>query len=303
MTNNSSPFDLTIQRCGPIAAQALAISGPGEVVAVFENSFYLRHQNIFLCIGGSDFTEGPLNVVSSAADGTNWKACGLKVETKSFTHNNQLRIGPQFKFDLSHAGLWHPCQATEMASSLEVLEVVSRYFESNGPTDGLAPVVFGAAEPPLVHARHLIENMSVWLHNSLQQNGPSVAVPAVKDILGLGPGLTPSGDDFIGAMMITLHTCKELNSLNALCAAVNTHTTTHTNPISAQHLSAASQGLGSAAFHNVLLALCTEDNKRLIRSLNKLTSIGHTSGWDALAGLYTTLKVWHDARRSRPIAA
>ena len=86
----------------------------------------------------------------------------------------------------------------------------------------------------------------------------------------------------------------DLNETQTVLAkGVLEHAPTCTNPISAQHLCAATEGLGSISLHHLFKAL--HAGKDQAQALKDLTAIGHTSGWDALAGVYTTLNIWLDA--------
>lgn len=303
MISNSDPFSLTLLRYGPLAAQALTTATRGEIIAVFRSCFYANLKGRFVCIGNVDFMDGPLNVVSSAPAETNWAACGLKIGDKAVLQNNRLSMGAQLMFDLRDATLWQPASIPGPIDMPAAIHTLQAFYLSNRPTEGLAPVVFGARDAELKQARQPLNALSGWLENNLCPSNPVTNCVPIEDLLGLGPGLTPSGDDFIGAMMITLNTLNERTPLSSLANTVISASGDHTNPISAQHLFAASQGLGSAAFHAVLTALGSTDRNQQTGALTKLISIGHTSGWDALAGLYMTLKIWHDARRSNPIAA
>ena len=73
----------------------------------------------------------------------------------------------------------------------------------------------------------------------------------------------------------------------AVPAAVST-----SNKISAAHLAAAAEGQGSAAVHrlvnDVLAGNCAEIDARMAA----VGRIGHTSGWDTLAGIVAVLRAW-----------
>ena len=60
--------------------------------------------------------------------------------------------------------------------------------------------------------------------------------------------------------------------------------------LSVAHLSAAAAGRGSAALHAALNALVTGRADDLPAELERIEEIGHTSGWDALAGAVTALR-------------
>jgi len=264
MTNNTNPFALTFLRLGPVAGRALNDEVRGTVVAVFDRFFYLELASTYVCVGNSDFSNGPLNIVSSAPSQTNWIASGLRVGDSASVTNSHLKVGTNISFGFGDVQIWTPAPALISPVLITSIEL----FYAATPSQNCLPE----------QASPLIEALSKWLKNS----NPEVPAP-IKNLLGMGPGLTPSCDDFIGAMLITLYHLKQKDTQTQLANAVVELAPACTNPISAQHLYAAIEGLGSDAFHQVLQG----DTP----ALGTLTSIGHSSGWDALAGLYMTLKV------------
>ena len=50
-----------------------------------------------------------------------------------------------------------------------------------------------------------MDAMGAWLATTLDARHAALPIPAeAAALIGLGPGLTPSGDDFIGGMLIAL---------------------------------------------------------------------------------------------------
>jgi hypothetical protein len=119
----------------------------------------------------------------------------------------------------------------------------------------------------------------------------------VERLLGLGPGLTPSGDDLIGGALVALHALGYPELADRLAVALLPAARERTNAISLAHLAAAADGEGSAALHEALGALSAPGTPGLGERLRAVDAIGHSSGWDALAG--ATLVAAVVARRGR----
>lgn len=96
-------------------------------------------------------------------------------------------------------------------------------------------------------------------------------------LIGLGPGLTPAGDDFVGGAMIALRAWGHGALANRIAAWALPLARERTNRISRAHLECAAQGEGHAALHDWLDGFGDE-------ALERLSRIGHTSGLDAAAG-------------------
>jgi hypothetical protein len=108
------------------------------------------------------------------------------------------------------------------------------------------------------------------------------------ELMGLGPGLTPAGDDFVGGAMIALRCFGDAALADRIAAWALPLARTNTNRISRAHLECAAAGEGHEALHDLL---CSFEEKHLER----LARIGHTSGLDAAAGALLALKVYRGA--------
>lgn len=111
--------------------------------------------------------------------------------------------------------------------------------------------------------------------------------------VGLGQGLTPSGDDMLLGVLAALHryhpTC-----ISLLCQAI--HPLLHrTNEISASYLDLAMKGYVATPVLDVLhhLGQNWEAPKQV------LLSVGHSSGSDILYGILTTVKELRDKEKGR----
>ena len=101
-------------------------------------------------------------------------------------------------------------------------------------------------------------------------------------LIGLGPGLTPAGDDFVGGAMIALRAFGNAPLADRIASWALPLARKRTNRISRAHLECAARGEGHEALHDLL---CTFEEKHLER----LARIGHTSGLDAAAGALLAL--------------
>lgn len=106
-------------------------------------------------------------------------------------------------------------------------------------------------------------------------------------LIGLGAGLTPAGDDFVGGAMIALRAAGELALAERIAAWALSLAETNTNRISRAHLACAAQGEGHEALHALLAS--SGRSARFEQSLARLAGIGHTSGLDAAAGALLAL--------------
>ena len=117
-------------------------------------------------------------------------------------------------------------------------------------------------------------------------------------LAGLGPGLTPAGDDFIlGATLATwlIYPNKRAQPLVALAVA---NAIPRTALLSAAWIKAAGHGEAGRRWHDLFDALSGKSKAKFEESLVDLASVGHTSGSDALAGFLSVIEVFGESGNS-----
>ena len=228
---------------GRFAREALA-TGPGEVCATFRRSFYLRFPGErYACVGDASLGRGPLNVLVS-----------------------ELRLadlGAEISVSTQGAALWQPERVAPTMPEVRPDDV---------PGEGFGCLLVGAHNPLAVHAQPALEALDEWLvGNALRGEAEA--------LIGLGPGLTPSGDDYLGGMLIALRLLARDGQADSLWRWLQPRLAARTSALSAAHLAAAAAGEGHEALHEALYGDAT-----------RLGMVGHCSGWDALAGAGAALR-------------
>jgi hypothetical protein len=132
---------------------------------------------------------------------------------------------------------------------------------------------------------------------------PAFEAAALR-ILGLGPGLTPSGDDFLGALLFTLRHAPVpawRGRMAAVHARLLASAATATNPISAALLQDLLRGRSYRALHELLQALHGGHAAEVLHAAQALLSVGASSGADMLAGVLLALQPFdHPTPISKP---
>jgi Protein of unknown function (DUF2877) len=114
-------------------------------------------------------------------------------------------------------------------------------------------------------------------------------VRAATLLVGLGPGLTPSGDDFLGGLFLSLSALGQTELRDGLWDALAPEMDLLTTGLSGAHVAAAADGLASDQVHKALNAILANDAAELPAHIAILRGIGHCSGCDTLAGIMTGL--------------
>ena len=298
-------FHYPARLSGSAASRVLARARKGTVAAVFKSAFYLETDAGWLCIGGAALAPSSLNLVMNAPAGVDWSASGVQRDAAVRLSENVIRIGNRFSFDVSDVTEWFPDPLPEEWDVIDLergLQTLRELAIHRIPEQGLGrfviPDVEAAGEGTLVRAAQLpIAEARRWLTSAVGGIATNLSDSAWIDrLVGLGPGLTPSGDDFVAGMMIALHALGETEVCRRLWAQSQPYVEAATNPISYAHLHAASHGEGSEATHRILNAIVAGSPFAIREHLNGIDRIGHSSGWDGLAGLVLVLDGWLRAR-------
>ena len=278
----------TVSACGNQVRQDRET---GHVAAVFDHSFYVVTGGAWMCLGTDAMQLGPLNVRPTAPATTVLPASGLRTGDRIIASAGRLHVRGKFVFDFRDATTWSPPPPPRWTA-----ETLAR---------GLAAIARGMipAEAITALAREPIARLSEILAAAMSADQSlSPDTPRwVSRLVGLGPGLTPSGDDFLGGMMIALGLLDRPALMSQFSTVVLHAAGRNTHPISRAHLAAAATCAGSAALHGTLNHVLAGGAGSFAGHLAEVDRIGHSSGWDALAGATTALRARLRAER-RPVS-
>jgi Protein of unknown function (DUF2877) len=130
------------------------------------------------------------------------------------------------------------------------------------------------------------------LRRALEQNHLRGFETAALRVLGLGVGLTPSGDDFLGGICFALkHAPRQAWQARfpAVLTRIRAAAATSTNVISAALLDDLIDGSSYRAAHELLAALQGNAAPRIEAAARSLMGVGASSGADMLAGILIAL--------------
>jgi hypothetical protein len=311
LIDHTDPFELPIQLAGSVASRILDNVRRGRVVALFDSSFYIETEDGLVCVGNQNLAPCPLNLVTTAPPGTNWPASGMQLEQNVNISSKAINVGNRFTFPVSGMRNWSPAlvppwRIADLEYGLECFGKACRnYAELDGlgflPVAGCLPEqtfdTHGAAQRPIAVLRE-------WLTSLFRNpdNNIRLDLDAVKPLMGLGPGLTPSGDDFIGGVMLALNTMHEDKTCRLLWESIGRTIEEVTNPISYAHLKAASQEGGNSIIHLCLAAILQGSPATIQNCLPGIDQVGHTSGWDIMAGSMLAFESWLEAQSPQALS-
>jgi hypothetical protein len=274
---------------GSRAADTLRAHDRGGVLAVFQRSFYVRFGDDLVCFGQLGLRAGPLNALCE--ESVAWAARGLAPNVDVVPDGLSLHIDGRFRIDFEGAQVWtrpagpRGVDAGVLRAGLARLaaSVAARAPGGYGPLLGVPDGTSRAGNDRLLEASApTIAALRAWLATSLSSR--EEPVPDVEALIGLGGGLTPSGDDYLCGVMAALNFFGHGAIASRLADAVLPRAAHATNLVSHAYLRCASTGEASIVLFDVLACLLQPGQPSLDACLDAVDAVGHTSGWDCLAG-------------------
>lgn len=239
-------------------ARAVLGSGEARVIAVFERSAYVETPAGLACLGAVG--NGPLNAHCELPSG-------------------RIVVGDRIAVDIKGASAWRLRAAPpwEPIAAARALGAMAAKAQRRLPPEGFGCVIDDTSQHPSA-----INAFAHWLADP--KGHPD---ELARGLIGLGPGLTPSGDDLIGGALCALHAAGRKEVAKRLSDWALPLARTATNRISNAHLACAAEGECGEAVNDAIVALLSGN----VPDLDRIDAIGHTSGWDALAGVFLALSV------------
>ncbi len=223
---------------------------------------------------------------------------------------HSFKIGKDLAIDLDRAVEWTPnsLEQCEIGPLVRVNDLVRRLLKTIAPDisdDGPGQVILSLSS--ILNGRdEATFSPESWQHQILSpvfglmkhclDDGLSEIETRGRELIGLGPGLTPCGDDFLGGLFFGAHWLQEaypgkLRSDTQSISNLIQWARNRTHPISHAVLGDLAIGEGPEPLHTLLRLLLKggDLDGRTIDAVRCLLKIGHTTGPYMLAGLLTCL--------------
>ena len=216
------------------------------------------------------------------------------LQFESFPLTVQLRGARQWRCELSslEADLKKPATADAWGIVWDALNRRQRHLHA----DIIADDLLRSNEPGKASlSRKAGKAMRELLY--VTRKCDATATSAVKALIGLGSGLTPSGDDLLVGYMTGLWcTARDRNERTQFISSLGKtiiRLSVQTNDISRPYLYYAAQGQVSSHLVDLAEAISQgESRNRLLDIAEAAMSVGHTSGMEAVTGLLVGLGAW-----------
>ncbi|MEZ4771405.1 MAG: DUF2877 domain-containing protein [Caldilineales bacterium] len=242
--------------------------------------------------------DGPLNVVLNRSE----PFSVIEIGDPVICDSRGLLVGRGWRIDLSMAKSWDPMPRynrlaawpyvvrNNIAWMSGAVAPQSPLVESPGQ-DTVLTGAFGSRPSGAVMQGRAREAIHALL--TAHRRGDIYRIKtAARRLAGLGPGLTPAGDDWMAGWLVGLRIGHIIDDANhqkripiaTVGKAVLQGASHQTTELSLAFLAAAADGALPRAWHLLIDALSSADRVPLHNATGQILSIGATSGSDMLAG-------------------
>jgi len=295
----------TVASLGSAAASVLLSRRilEGRIHSVFRSALNLVADQDLVSIVPYDSQRGPLNLVLSFRNPVHdLTLLGLRPGDGFETSNSALTFDERVCFSFESAKVYTcpdrvPARLLDPEAIAENLKLAVKIGLERGSREGIGALlgsllpevddVSGAS--PNVYAKVARIQFQKLLRALMSQKEPDVT-ESVRNLIGLGPGLTPSADDALAGFSIMLGIySRSSGRLARQCEVfrmqLNREVVGRTSRISEAFLRQAANGQGGEAVVDLCVSLLSGDGPAISRATERTLSIGSSSGTDTLVGV------------------
>lgn len=279
-------------------------TGPVAVAAGTRGAVHSVHGRVVnLCVG-----DGLIALAHESLDDAPWT---VRLHAADWSALSGARVGDDVRMtrnalSLSGGALVRVLLAPDGARSLTPdagvpVGLPAALAVLDGVPSPAASTPFGAlaADALSVGIRRLTRTARALLDG--EPDAAEATTAAALRLLGLGEGLTPSGDDVLsGLAFVAAHPGFGLTALRHPLRLVAESAEQRTTLLSAVTLRAALEGRARARLHDLVGAIIAGDERAMHRAAAHTAEIGHTSGYDLLTGIRLGVVLALDIPRPSP---
>ena len=291
---------------GATAAQLLTRDGViGKIDGVFDRTVnILTRDNEILTLARIDVGNSPVTIILNLPPDVGITSFDIDNEAEVVKSGSSVYVlGSDVIINLRGATLWRierpikiKLTVIEICRNCDIAKNVGvKYGKHGGLADIMAyydeivkgDTVNGQELNPF--SRHALPRIIALIKAVPDRNIDAVA-NAVKGLIGLGHGLTPSGDDVLAGFMISLLLVTEafdgeIAHAREINQTIISMVDGQTTFLSEKSLEYAAQGESPELVYNLLLAIVTGTEEQVESATLALLEVGHFSGTDMLFGI------------------
>ncbi|MNO42581.1 hypothetical protein D3C76_327740 [compost metagenome] len=227
-------------------------------------------------------------------DLVSFEEADIKVNDIISSNHSVLSIANKMSITMNGIKKWN-CELPKYPSEADVLimnvSTMKQYIQLHGNNSRIERA-FKGGNPFDDKMSKMLNERTQSLVLELQNKRISTAITYATSLIGLGPGLTPAGDDFLVGLFTVLNIENvRYFPYKSFCEEVVLHAKALTNDISYMALAKAAVGQVRESISDLMEALFRGSEEELISSLRRVLAIGSTSGTDIALGIIAGLEM------------
>ncbi len=277
----------------------------GRITGLYQHALNWQdtRQRLF-CVVDSKMGNVPFGIAVHMPEGFSFLTSGLQVGDGVTCRENNLCFGDgQMVLDLSDV-ISEPTSCVLKPQPSEAFNsqvtLAQEILRDKLTAAGLIAYVFDDNPPnppdPFMQA---ISQRLTTLRAALHSGSRAEAIQSIRDLLGLGMGLTPSGDDVLVGLMAGWsafqHSPDAAKYRAIITDAIGTYTRGRTTDVGAAYLEHALDGRFADRLVDYVNAIIEGNN--IAQATERLLSFGASSGQDCAVGVLYALQLGAEKRR------
>lgn len=299
---------VNVKFMGSRARELLNQNTTGKIHSAFERVFNIKFDDTLVGVARKDVYRSQINLITDVSTEEKMDGLGIRRGMRTRVERSKIIVGNVLEVSVEGAEIWHSSKGVQNPPNPEVikrnLEEVKQKFSYRDIDQGIGQL--------LPHLDDILKSDSldttnfnivakkalpliVKLVQSSMEGSSEKLKAASKGLIGLGLGLTPSGDDTLSGFMISRWWIAnsfetKLNQIEEENASIKEQIKDRTTLFSKQHLNYASKGRTNEAVESFLKTILENRMKNIDPHINRVMRMGETSGADMMMGLLLGLE-------------
>jgi hypothetical protein len=288
-----------------------ALPQNAEVHSVFHHSFnWIDHEGNLITVANKGFGNLPCGILVDLRPDVDFPSLGIFAGQRIQACKERMRlVENDLIIDFNHSEIW-PARSylIKQLASLNILsmntDTASAIAAGGNRTDGFAPLLGSYHEilngnpikdPSWTPLCRCAVDPIILLVNGIRSFDASAIEASVYQLVGLGIGLTPSGDDVLTGALGTLALLGEPLKINpwiettfdGIARIIGGRSTL----IGETYLRYALKGIVTEILGTFVVAVATEGADSVSRATKRLIAFGYSSGQEIALGSLLALKL------------
>ena len=281
----------------------------GVVHSVFKNAVNIQGaaEGLLLTLLALEETDLPQGIRLDALGDVAFE--GLRVGTRTTFGDGMLGVGEALRIDLRSASIYRgdlsslDADLTNPAVAVAWRTARRALSERRLRAASVLRLSDRSDQIP-AHESTLARQIESTMRDVLQATAryDAAGLARLADLVGLGTGLTPSGDDiltgYLAGLWCAVRAKPERRAFLSAVSELVIRSSERTNDIARTYLRLAARGQVSSRLFDLAEAICTGAGpERVSEVAEAAMQVGHTSGMESVYGLLLGLAAWDGAQR------